>query len=173
MKNELSDHPTFASSPAKPASKKNKSPKSSAKKEGRPFSWLGAGPYNATKGESALWVAVITQAMMDALSNARNAEAAYHKSEAIHWLTGNSKDFTDVCLMAGLDPSYIRKKAKKCLAMPVKWRAEPGKGKRYLERRAYRLKIRKQQTEDGDGITRHPHAEQKVSSNVIRGPWSR
>jgi hypothetical protein len=104
--------------------------------------WLEE-PYNRTRGEMALWVAVITQAMMDALSRARNAEAQYHKNEAIHWLTSNSKDFVMVCLCAGMDPDYVRRQAKRTLLKPVAWRAEAGKGKRYLERKAYRTSKKK------------------------------
>jgi hypothetical protein len=101
------------------------------------LSWLEE-PYNHTRGEMSLWVAVITQAMMDALSKANNAEAIYHKHEATHWLTGNSKDFIMVCLFAGFDPDYIRRKAKRTLIAPTRWRAEAGKGSRYIERKAYR-----------------------------------
>ena len=101
-------------------------------------------PYSGIRGERAVWVAVITQAMMDALSRAKNAEARYHKEEAIRWLTGNSKDFVTVCLFAGFDPDYIRMRAKRALAAPTLWRAEPGKGKRYLERKAYREKLKSQ-----------------------------
>ncbi len=91
-------------------------------------------------GESSLWGAVITQALMDALSKARHSEASFNKDEAIRWLTSNSTDFITVCQFAGYDPDYVRKKAKKAIANPVPWRAEPGKGKRYLERREYRRK---------------------------------
>src|SRR5947208_1331494 len=94
------------------------------------------------RGETSLWVAVITQAMMDALSRCNNAEATYHKHEAIHWLTGNSRDFITVCLFAGLDPDYVRRKSKRALAAPRPWRAEAGKGKRYLERKVYRQNLK-------------------------------
>lgn len=95
------------------------------------------------RGETALWVAVITQAMMDALSRCKKSESIYQRHEAINWLTGNSKDFNDVCLCAGLNPDYVRRKAKKVIAAPKPWRAEAGKGKRYEERRKYREKQRR------------------------------
>ena len=101
------------------------------------LAWLEE-PYNHASGEMALWIAVITQAMMDALSHVDNAESNYYKHEAIHWLSGNSKDFIMVCMCAGLDPDYVRRQAKRALVSPVAWRAEAGKGKRYLERKAYR-----------------------------------
>lgn len=103
----------------------------------KPFEWLEK-DFNPTRGERALWVAVITQAMMDALSRSQNAEARFHKHEAINWITGNNPGFTLVCLLAGFDPSYIRRKCKRALIAPRPWRAEAGKGKRYIERKAYR-----------------------------------
>lgn len=105
-----------------------------------PIDFLGKS-YDSTRGETALWSAVITQALMDALSRSRSAEALYHKHTAIAWLTGNGKDFTMVCLCAGFDPDYVRKKAKRAIASPQRWRAEPGTGKRYLERKKYRNKL--------------------------------
>src|SRR5690242_8556415 len=64
-------------------------------------------PYNAVRGEQALWIAVITQAMMDALSRSTHPEQRYHKQAAIQWLTGSSKDFYYVCMLAGMEPSYV------------------------------------------------------------------
>ena len=100
--------------------------------------------YNPVRGERALWAAVITQAMMDALSKSRNPEIQYHKHEAIRWLTGNSKDFQDVCLLADMDPDYVRRSAKRALVAPRAWRAEAGQGKRYHERKAYRQRLKTQ-----------------------------
>lgn len=93
--------------------------------------------------EQSLWVAIITQAMMDALSRAGSAEAAYHRGEAIHWLTTPSKDFNEVCLNAGFEPDYIRRMAKKTLEKKRLWRAPAGKGKRYQERKLYRKRMKK------------------------------
>jgi hypothetical protein len=98
--------------------------------------------YNSARGETALWVAVITQAMMDGLSRCRKTESKYRKHEATVWLTNNSKDFIDVCLCAGLNPDYVRRKAKQLLSSPRPWRAAAGEGKRYEERRRYREKRR-------------------------------
>lgn len=119
----------------------------SSKKSTPIFDWLHTS-HNPVRGETALWVAVITQAMMDALSRARNSEAQYEKHEAIHWLTSNSRDFTTVCLFAGMDPDYVRRKAKRTLAAPIPWRAEAGKGKRYLERKAYRKRLEEEASAD-------------------------
>ena len=105
--------------------------------------------YNSTKGETSLWAAVITQALMDALSKCTKTEAKHYKSEAMRWLTENSKDFIDVCLLAGLNSDYVRQKAKKSIISPSPWRAEAGKGKRYAERKKYREKQKlKEQQQD-------------------------
>lgn len=124
-------------------------------------------PFNHAKGEQALWAAVITQAMMDALSQSRNPEARHHRQAAINWLTGNSKDFVMVCLFAGMDPDYVRKNAKKALIQPVAWRAAPGKGTRYQERKAYRLRMKRKKPEE-ESLTRHTSTAEKL---VIAGPW--
>lgn len=105
--------------------------------------WL-AEPYNSARGERALWIAVITQAMMDALSKSRNPELVYHKRDAIYWLFENNRDFVTVCLHAGFDPDYVRQKAKRAITSPTPWRADPGKGKRYTERKAYRERAKQQ-----------------------------
>lgn len=132
------------------------------------YSWFD-GPYNPVRGENSLWIAVITQAMMDALSRSRNPEARYHKQAAHQWLTGNSKDFLLVCSFAGMDPDYIRRKAKKSLTQPVMWRAAPGQGKRYLERKSYRQKKKlcKPENFNPPGVVPLPAAEM----TIISGPW--
>lgn len=125
------------------------------------------GPYNAARGETALWVAVITQAMMDALSRSRDPDQQRHKREAIRWLTENSKDFYLVCSCADMDPDYVRRKAKRSLLSPVAWRAAPGQGQRYLERKQYRQRLKKMRalTPAEDDAGKAPDCK------VIIGPW--
>ncbi len=138
----------------KPAPKKSTSPI---------FEWLDD-VNKQVRGETSLWVAVITQAMMDALSNAKTSEARYHKHEAINWLTGNSRNFNTVCHFANLDPDYVRRKAKRAIVSPQNWRAEPGTGKRFYERQAYRKRqkaLKSQQEESGPAAL----------PSVINGPW--
>ena len=149
---------SVAPEPIKPKHK-SATPKSNA------FDWLLDQNYHV-RGEMALWVAVITQAMMDALSRSDNSEARYNKHEAINWLTGNSRNFITVCHYAGLDPDYVRKKAKRALVAPQPWRAEAGKGKRYLERKAYRKSHKNIKNEAAD----NNRAELRVE-NVIVGHW--
>ncbi|MCE2926443.1 MAG: hypothetical protein LW823_02185 [Rickettsiales bacterium] len=121
------------------------------------ISWFDD-PYTSIKGETALWVAVITQAMMDALSNSRNPEIQFFKTEATRWLTENNKDFIEVCMLADMNPDYVRKKAKKAITSPVAWRAAPGAGKRYHERK--NKKPTPKQT-----------AETPERAIIIAGPW--
>ncbi len=123
--------------------------------------------YNATQGEASLWIAVITQAMMDALSQSRSAEADYHKTQAIRWLTEHNKDFIEVCLLANLCPDHIRRKAKKAIASPSAWRAAPGTGKRYQER--HRRKQKKSKL--SHSTQAHHKPEPESTSTVIIGPW--
>ncbi|MEQ1706626.1 MAG: hypothetical protein ABL867_11745 [Rickettsiales bacterium] len=116
------------------------------------FIWLEKA-CNSARGEMALWVAVITQAIMDARSRCKKSESIYQKHEAICWLTGGSKDFNDVCLCAGLNPDYVRHKAKKIITSPEPWRAEAGKGKRYNERKKYREKQRSKAQDSEEPVT--------------------
>jgi hypothetical protein len=97
------------------------------------------------QAEGALWIAVITQAMQDALTKSRKSEDLYYKQEAVAWLTGNSASFIFVCQLAGLHHDDIRRKAKRVIAAPKNWRMEAGKGKRYEERKAYRTRLKNQQ----------------------------
>ena len=72
------------------------------------------------------------------------------------WLTGNSRDFRMVCECAGFDPGYVRRMAKRALSSPRKWRADPGQGKRYLERREYRRKVKENK---GYSVLGTPYSE--------------
>lgn len=67
-------------------------------------------------GEIALWRAVITQALMDALNRSAKCEMRYEKSQAGVWLEGRMEDFFTVCHYAQLDPAYVREKARRVLA---------------------------------------------------------
>jgi hypothetical protein len=110
------------------------------------------GPYDSARSERSMWVAVITQAMMDALTRSRKPEEQFSKFEAIRWLTGNSADFKTVCMLAGMEPGYVRSRAKKALISETSWRAAAGTGKRYEERKAYRNRHKKEQPYSPDTI---------------------
>lgn len=83
---------------------------------------LGNSVFDPVRAETALWRAVITQALMDAGSESRKPEAAQEKRQAIRWLLGNSEDFTTVCLNADLDPAYVRNKAVAAIERGCVWR---------------------------------------------------
>lgn len=106
-----------------------------ATQESDPYSRRGMAdepePYNATRGEQALWQAVITQALMDAANQSTKEEAKHAKREALAWLRGTSADFYAVCDYAGLNPDHVRSRAKQALERNCQWRAQAGQGPRY------------------------------------------
>ncbi len=74
-------------------------------------------PFNPTRGEQAMWRAVITQAFMDARSLSHKEEMRSHRIKARQWLCGMSDDFRRICEYAGLDPTYVRQKARRLLGL--------------------------------------------------------
>ena len=78
--------------------------------------------------EPGLWRAVITQALMDAASRSRKSEAQRYRSDALSWLLSDTDDFAAVCDNAGLDPDYVRSRAKTALARNCEWRLPAGMG---------------------------------------------
>lgn len=86
--------------------------------------------------EQSIWRAVITQALMDAASQSRKSEAKRSRSDALHWLLSDSRDFEAVCDNAGFDPGYIRRRAKEALSRGCEWRLPNGQGWRTQERKA-------------------------------------
>ena len=106
---------------------------------------------NGIRAEVAMWVAVITQAVQDALSRSTSTEMVYHKGQAVIWLTRRSQGLADVCEMAYLDMDYVITKATYAIENEVKWRADAGDGVRYHERKNYRLR-RKQMGKERYGL---------------------
>ncbi len=98
--------------------------------------------------------------MQDALSHCQKSESRFNKHEATLWLTESGKDFVDVCLCAGLNPDFVRRKAKQAIAAPSPWRAEAGTGKRYEERKKYRADQREK--------IRLEKAKNKQSAQIIK-----
>ena len=86
--------------------------------------------------EPGLWRAVITQALMDAASQSRKSEAKRSRSAALAWLLDGSSDFETVCDHAGLDPDYVRSRARQALARGFEWRLPAGQGWRTRARKA-------------------------------------
>lgn len=77
---------------------------------------------NEPDAETALWRAVITQALMDAGSTSGKAQMRYDRAQAIAWLSGTTDDFHEVCTRAHLHPDYVRKKAKEAIHRGCGWR---------------------------------------------------
>ena len=86
--------------------------------------------------EPGLWRAVITQALMDAASQSRKSEARRSRTDALHWLLSSDSDFETVCDNAGLDPDYVRSRARAALARGCQWRLPVGQGWRAQARLA-------------------------------------
>lgn len=65
---------------------------------------------------SALWCAVIYQAIRDATHNgAESAIDPNRKRDAREWLTTYDRDFELVCQFAGLEPEHVRSAAVKLI----------------------------------------------------------
>lgn len=54
--------------------------------------------------ERHIWQEVLVRALMDAMGR-----DSLDKMQAHNWLTTPSRDFNEVCSLAGFDPSFIRK----------------------------------------------------------------
>jgi hypothetical protein len=73
---------------------------------------------NSESGQRALWVSVIAQAIFDATANltvSSRQEAKWDRAAARSWLLDNNKDFAGVCALAGLDPDWVRARARKII----------------------------------------------------------
>lgn len=89
--------------------------------------------------EPGLWRAVITQALMDAVTNSRKSDARRIRTDALSWLLSQSDDFAAVCDNAGLDPDYVRSRAQQALQRNCTWRLPAGQGWRSKARQASHL----------------------------------
>jgi|GEM_PF-1905190 len=92
-------------------------------------------------GEEAVWKAVITQALMDAGSNNIKPELKKEKAYAISWLNGDSDDFYEVCIMANLDPSYVKEQAKEAIKRGCTWRKESKQLVKKKQEKIDRIKV--------------------------------
>jgi hypothetical protein len=67
----------------------------------------------STPREVILWQAVIFNAFLDirnSLTRTNLSEKSVNKGRALAWL--DTRDFIDVCLMADVDPDFIRDRIK-------------------------------------------------------------
>ena len=76
-------------------------------------------------GEQALWRGVIMQALTDAGSKSKKAEAKFHRAQAIAWFSKRNPDFQLVCSLAGMEADYVFEKAHKAIRQDCKWRKDP------------------------------------------------
>ena len=65
-----------------------------------------------------MWRAVVTQAVLDASwkqtgKHESVRDNVVYRDKARAWLLGDSKDFRDVCFMAGFDPDAVRESAQR------------------------------------------------------------
>lgn len=63
-----------------------------------------------------LWLAVINQSIIDALSNNRHAKARNNKIRAIKWIISDNENFENICQLAGLSHQSTRRKIIKILS---------------------------------------------------------
>lgn len=89
--------------------------------------------YEPCRAETALWRAVIVQAVQDARSNSKKPEAATAKAEAMEWFT--SEDFRDVCIRANLCPDTTYRKIMFSIENNTQWRLPAGQGWRAQARK--------------------------------------
>ena len=68
-----------------------------------------------------VWQKVIYQAFVDAGNNSKKSRAKVQKLRAINWLKGKDDSFYEVCLLAGLEPNYVKKQVTKTLRRTSEW----------------------------------------------------
>ena len=66
--------------------------------------------------ERDMWCAVVHQAIIDATYEGNDPTLKVERDHAVAWLTRPSKDFAEVCSLAGLDPEAVRERATAKLA---------------------------------------------------------
>jgi hypothetical protein len=102
--------------------------------------------YQAEAGTSesaqrALWLQVIAQALIDAttkISASSTGQVKRDREAARAWLLNRNADFAGVCALAGVDPDWVRARARKIIdgvaAKPKRFKTEnPGVGQNFLE----------------------------------------
>ena len=71
---------------------------------------------NETRGEIALWRAVLLQAFIDLKTKSKKHVKKPIKREAVKWFRANKRDLMDVCALADYDYHMVAKKAEEILA---------------------------------------------------------
>ena len=70
---------------------------------------------NETRGEVALWRAVLLQAFIDLKTKSKKHVKKPVKREAVKWFRANKRDLMDVCALADYDYRMVAKKAEEIL----------------------------------------------------------
>ena len=70
---------------------------------------------NETKGEVALWRAVLLQAFIDLKTKSKKHVKKPIKREAAKWFRVNKQDLIDVCALADYDYHMVAKKAEEVI----------------------------------------------------------
>lgn len=94
----------------------------------------GEDRFNPTRGEQALWTAVLTQAIQDIKSKNKKSEERAAQFLAEQWI--GSEDFFDVCERAGMNPRHVLSKIEKARERGFEWRLPAGQGWRSKARDA-------------------------------------
>ena len=71
---------------------------------------------NETRGEVALWRAVLLQAFIDLKTKSKKHVKKPVKREAAKWFRTNKRDLMDVCALVDYDYRMVAKKAEEILA---------------------------------------------------------
>jgi hypothetical protein len=91
---------------------------------------------NITSPERDLWVAVLGRALLDAFDEPPNLNLKlrmnkthdmyfkYNRDQARNFFSQDGAYFREVCEMAGRDPSYVKKKARKLLLKSNGWNVD-------------------------------------------------
>jgi hypothetical protein len=72
------------------------------------------------KNERVLWLTVVEQAMRDTMEPKPSV-----RQSAIDWLLRDQADFPQICELAGLDSSYLRRRISHLTQSGISCRSQP------------------------------------------------
>ena len=85
--------------------------------------------HEKTTKETALWRAVILQAILDRLTQSKRGEDIKARKDAKKWMNVNNNEFLVVCNLARLNPEDVIQKTEKAIFNQEKWRRKCDIGK--------------------------------------------
>jgi hypothetical protein len=99
----------------------------------------------SSAAERALWLSVIQEAILDATTSlpaSSRRDRVLERDAARSWLLHRNRDFATVCALAGVDPDWMRNRARKIIekscARPKRIRvnrlASRGEGENFSQR---------------------------------------